>query len=113
MAEIGMADDELRMLTLAYRDVERDPNALNVKLEDFFHRFDDTVRRVLRFLQFPEEHIPAMAGRGPRIYLLLWFYILIHVFQNPPTTHHLFHGITIPVHTTVAATTFIISLFKA
>ena len=68
MAEIGMADDELRMLALAHRDVERDPNALNVKLEDFFHHFDDTVRRVLRFLQFPEGHIPAMAGRsGPRI----------------------------------------------
>ena len=106
MAEIGMADDELRMLALAHRDVERDPNALNVKLEDFFHHFDDTVRRVLRFLQFPEEHIPAMAGsRGPRIY---YYGSYIHQRNlKPPSIHQLFHSIIILLHTTVAATTLI------
>lgn len=72
MAEIGMADDELRMLALAYRDVERDPNAINVQLEDFFHRFDETVLRVLRFLRFDEEDIPAMAEAAKEFDMRRW-----------------------------------------
>ena len=63
MAEMGTADDELRMLVLAYRDVERDPRAMNVQLENFFGDFDGTVRRVLRFLLFDEADIPR-DGRG-------------------------------------------------
>jgi hypothetical protein len=59
-AELQMADDELRMLVLAYRQVDRDPNALNVKLESFFYDFDGTVEKVLRFLRFDEEDIPEM-----------------------------------------------------
>jgi len=52
--------------------VERDPNALNVQLEDFFHHFDATVVRVLRFLQFPEEDIPAMAEAAKTFDVRRW-----------------------------------------
>ena len=69
MAEVGTADDELRMLVLAYRDVERDPRAMNVQLENFFGDFDGTVRRVLRFLLFDEADIPAMAEAAKRLTL--------------------------------------------
>ena len=62
-------DDELRMLALAYRDVERDPRAMNVQLENFFGDFDGTVRRVLRFLLFDEADI--LDGRGRRRRLTL------------------------------------------
>jgi hypothetical protein len=59
-AEISMADDELRTMVLAFRDAERDPDALNLKLEDFRDNFDETVRRVLRHLQFAEPDIQDM-----------------------------------------------------
>ena len=60
LAEISMADDELRMLALAYRDVERDPRGMNVKLEDFFKDFDRTMGTVLRFLEFDEGDVGEM-----------------------------------------------------
>ena len=60
LAEISMADDELRMLALAYRDVERDPRGMNVKLEDFFKDFDGTMGTVLRFLEFDEVDVGEM-----------------------------------------------------
>ena len=60
LAEISMADDELRMLALAYRDVERDPRGMNVKLEDFFKDFDRTMGKVLRFLEFDEGDVGEM-----------------------------------------------------
>jgi len=62
MAEVGMADDELRMLALAHRDVERDPDAINIQLESFFRDFDGAVRGMLRFLQFPEADIERMVA---------------------------------------------------
>ena len=49
-----MADDELRMLALAHRDVERDAHAVNLQVEKFFDDFDGTVGAMLRFLEFPE-----------------------------------------------------------
>ena len=58
-AELRAADDELRMLVLAYRHVERDPDAINVKLESFFEDFDGAVAKTLRFLRFDEEDIPG------------------------------------------------------
>ena len=58
-AELRAADDELRMLVLAYRHVERDPDAINVKLESFFEDFDGAVAETLRFLRFDEEDIPG------------------------------------------------------
>ena len=61
-AELGIADDELRMLVLAHRDAARDPNAMNVRLEDFFHDFDATVLRVLRFLRFDEADAKEMVA---------------------------------------------------
>ena len=72
MAEVGTADDELRMLVLAYRDVERDPRAMNVQLENFFDDFDGTVRRVLRFLLFDEADIPAMAEAAKAFDVRRW-----------------------------------------
>ena len=72
MAEMGTADDELRMLVLAYRDVERDPRAMNVQLENFFGDFDGTVRRVLRFLLFDEADIPAMAEAAKAFDVRRW-----------------------------------------
>lgn len=58
-AELRAADDELRMLVLAYRHVERDPNAMNVKLESFFEDFDGAVASALRFLGFDEADVPG------------------------------------------------------
>ena len=60
LAEIAMADDELRALALAYRDVERDPRGMNVKLESFFEDFDGTIGAVLRFLEFEEGDVGEM-----------------------------------------------------
>ena len=60
LAEIAMADDELRALALAYRDVERDPRGMNVKLESFFEDFDGTMGAVLRFLEFEEGDVGEM-----------------------------------------------------
>ena len=57
-AELRAADDELRALVLAYRHVERDPNAINLKLESFFEDFDGAVAAALRFLEFDEADIP-------------------------------------------------------
>ena len=57
-AELRAADDELRMLVLAYRHVERDPHSVNVKLESFFEDFDGAVASALRFLRFDEADIP-------------------------------------------------------
>ena len=34
---------------------------MNVQLESFFNDFDNTITRVLQFLQVPEAQIPAMA----------------------------------------------------
>lgn len=58
-AELRAADDELRMLVLAYRHVERDPNAMNVKLESFFEDFDGAVASALRGLGFDEADVPG------------------------------------------------------
>ena len=55
-AELKIADDELRMLGLAAQDCEIDVHAMNVRLESFFDDLDD----ILRFLEFPEEHIDEM-----------------------------------------------------
>ena len=60
LAEISFADDELRALALAYRDVERDPRSMNVKLESFFEDFDGTMGKVLRFLEFEEGDVGEM-----------------------------------------------------
>ena len=54
MRHYSVADDELRMLALAHRDVERDAHAVNVQVEKFFDDFDGTVGAMLRFLEFPE-----------------------------------------------------------
>ena len=55
-AELKIADDELRMLGLAAQDCEIDVRAMNVRLESFFDDLED----ILRFLEFPEEHIVEM-----------------------------------------------------
>jgi len=56
LAEIKIADDELRMLGLAAQDCEIDIKAKNVRLENFFDELDD----ILRFLEFPEESIEEL-----------------------------------------------------
>ena len=45
---------------MAYRDVERDPRGMNVKLESFFEDFDGTMGAVLRFLEFEEGDVGEM-----------------------------------------------------
>jgi hypothetical protein len=50
----------------------QDPNAINVQLESFFNDFDNTITRVLHFLQFPEAQIPAMARPRPQPQQTAW-----------------------------------------
>lgn len=55
---------------------------MNVKLEDFFHNFDDTVRRVLRFLRFPEKDIPAMVESAKTFDVKRWSHEELQVNEH-------------------------------
>jgi len=43
-----------------------------VQLESFFNDFDNTITRVLHFLQFPAAQIPAMARPRPQSRHTAW-----------------------------------------
>ena len=69
------ADDELRALVLAYRHVERDPNAINLKLESFFEDFDGAVAAVPNFGHWfndPAKGLNDRAFYGGRAYAEHW-----------------------------------------
>ena len=56
IAEFMVRDVEV--MEEQFKQARQDPDAMNVKLEDFATAFDDTIERIFRFIGVPEPLLP-------------------------------------------------------